>query len=119
MGLGDLFKSKEQKAAEQAKRQQAEDELTLKLENSSCLKGVLSAIMTNEEHEWLRKEQGSSDNRVRYIEVRPDCVIFEWADYPKYQRTKKSFQRVLLSILVKQSKLNSFFSVFSIFSSLL
>ena len=94
MGLGDLFKSKDQKAAEQAKRQQAENELTQKLANSSCLKGVLDAFMTNEEHEWLRQEQGSTDNLTRYIEVRPDCIIFEWADYPKYQRTKKSYQKV-------------------------
>lgn len=97
MGLGDLFKSKEKKAAEEEKKLQAENELTQKLENSSCLKGVLSAIMTNEEHEWLRKVQGSSDNGTRYIEVRPDCIIFEWADYSKSATSKELHQSVQYS----------------------
>ena len=97
MGLGDLFKSKEKKAAEEEKKLQAENELTQKLANSSCLKGVLSAIMTNEEHEWLRKVQESSDNGTRYIEVRPDCIIFEWADYPRHATSKELHQSVQYS----------------------
>ena len=97
MGLGDLFKSKEKKAAEEEKKLQAENELTQKLANSSCLKGVLSAIMTNEEHEWLRKVQESSDNGTRYIEVRPDCIIFEWADYSKHATSKELHQSVQYS----------------------
>lgn len=73
--------------AKQAKIQQAENELTPKLANSSCLKSVLNAIMTDED-EWIRKEQGSSDSCRRRIEVFSGGVIIKWSE-DQYEKGEK------------------------------
>jgi len=74
--------------AKQEKLQRIENELAQKFENSLCLKAVFNAIMTDNENEWIRKEQGSSDSYIRCLKVFCGGVIIKWSE-DQYEKGEK------------------------------
>lgn len=88
MGIFDtLFAGKEKRLA-------AENELKQKIAQAAVLDGLISAVMTDEKNEWIRKEQGSSDNRRRAVKVTTEGVEFKWSTWERVRDQSGEYKSV-------------------------